>query len=366
MGRIYKRKIGVKFMNYTDDNLKQAIQVVSNNRMTIRQAAARFGIPKSTLSDKIKNRHEKKQGGQQVLSVVEKNRLTTGIMKCAEWGYPLTRREILYLVKNYLDRKGVKSRFKDNLPGNEWFYTFMKRNNHLTERLAQNIKRCRAAVTKTMIQDYFDNLSFTLQSVLPSHIINYDETNITDDPGSVKVVSKRGSKRVERVIDWSKSSTSVMMSITGSGIMLPPYVVYKSVHLYPTWIEGGVPGAVYNRTKSGWFDGPTFEDWFHKIALPYLKNLDGKKNLLGDNLSSHVSIYVIESCEKYNIELVFFPPNTTHLLQPLDVAFFAPFKKAWRKVLADWKIRNRGCIPKSEFPPPPAFFNKRLTVLVHH
>lgn len=148
------------------------------------------------------------------------------------------------------------------------------------------------------------------------------------------------------------------MAISASGQLLPPYTVYKATHLYPTWVEGGVEGAFYNRTKSGWFDGPTFEDWFDKIALPYLKNLQGPKVIIGDNFSSHVSLHVLEECEKYNIRFVLFPPNSTHLLQPLDVAFFAPLKKKWRTALSEWKTNNRGCISKSEFP---SLFKKTLT-----
>ena len=39
------------------------------------------------------------------------------------------------------------------------------------------------------------------------------------------------------------------------------------MHIYDSWCEGGPPGAVFNRSKTGWFDGPSFEDWFEKIPL---------------------------------------------------------------------------------------------------
>ena len=67
------------------------------------------------------------------------------------------------------------------------------------------------------------------------------------------------------------------------------YVVYKSVHLYNQWVEGGPPGARYNRSKSGWFDETTFTDWLFKLMLPKLRRLEGRKVLIGDNLSSHLS-----------------------------------------------------------------------------
>ena len=73
-------------------------------------------------------------------------------------------------------------------------------------------------------------------------------------------------------MDSSKSSTSIRMAITASGHLLPPYVVYRSLHPYPIWIKGGPQRTHCNRTKSGWFNAPTFDDWFDKIVLPYFKN----------------------------------------------------------------------------------------------
>ena len=84
-----------------------------------------------------------------------------------------------------------------------------------------------------IIESYFYNLKATVKDVLPENIINYDETNLTDDPGTQKVIGERSAKRVERVMDSSKQSTSVMFTVTSSDTMLPPCgVVYKSKHLY--------------------------------------------------------------------------------------------------------------------------------------
>ena len=141
-----------------------------------------------------------------------------------------------------------------------------------------------------------------------------------------------------------------MMYASGDGTLLPPYVLYKAERVYDTWTEGGPQGTWYNRNHSGWFDLPIFEDWFRTIVLPYFKNKEGPKLMLGDNLSSHLSVGVIEECEKHDINFILLPPNSTHILQPLDVCFFRPLKSAWRGVLADWKKYTRGTISKGAFP----------------
>jgi hypothetical protein len=76
-----------------------------------------------------------------------------------------------------------------------------------------------------------------------------------------------------------------------------------------------------------------FESWFHEQFLPRVRDLPGKKLLIGDNLSSHLSVEVINTCRKENIAFVCLPPNSTDKMQPLDVGFFAPLKGAWKKQL---------------------------------
>lgn len=159
MVRKYKKKIGIQFMNYTEENVEKALSDIRTKQKSLLQAAEYYGIPKSTLHDKVKGKSTQKQGGQIAIPIQEEKMLADGIAQFAEWGFPLTRYNVLCLVKDYLDRKGVTIKvFKNNLPGTEWFYNFMKRNKCLTERFAQNIKRSRANVTKETVREYFSNL----------------------------------------------------------------------------------------------------------------------------------------------------------------------------------------------------------------
>jgi hypothetical protein len=80
------------------------------------------------------------------------------------------------------------------------------------------------------------------------------------------------------------------------------------------------------------------------------------KVIIGDNLAAHLSLYVTMLCELHNVRFCFLPENSTHLLQPLDVAVFGPMKRHWRKILSDWKDecmktgQNSATLPKQVFP----------------
>ena len=98
-------------------------------------------------------------------------------------------------------------------------------------------------------------------------------------------------------------------------------------------------------------DQQTFEDWFLQVVIPYFRNKQGKKVIIGDNLASHLSPLVIKLCMDNNIQFAFLPRNSTHMCQPLDVAYFKPLKQSWRVVLTQWKLAHPGLgvMPKSDF-----------------
>lgn len=354
MVRTYKRMPGArKYKDYTEDQLDKAIEAVRNGT-SLRKAAEEFGVSRCSINRAINLKNRGKVGRPSVFSDEEQQTLAQCLCMAGDWGFPLTVYDIRLIVKAFLDRSGkTEKRFKNNMPGVDFVMSFIQRYKKiLSNKMCQNIKRSRAAVNEESINCYFDELSETLDGIDHGLIINYDETNITDDPGRKKVVVRRGSRHPERIVDSSKSSTSVMFSAAGDGTLLPPYITYKAENIYNTWTENGPKGAIYNRSKSGWFTLEIFEDWFRKIALPYFKKFDKEagKVMLGDNLASHISPWIIEECEKNNVKFVLLPPNSTHYTQPLDVAFFRPLKIKWRQTLGEWKSKNRGTVSKDKFP----------------
>lgn len=137
-----------------------------------------------------------------------------------------------------------------------------------------------------------------------------------------------------------------------AGELMPPYVVYKSKNLWDTWTENGPSGTRYSNTSSGWFESQTFADWFTHMLLPRLKKIEGKKVVIGDNLSSHINVDVLDMCKSNDIWFVCLPPNSTHVTQPLDVALFGPMKKAWRQILSNYKESHMrtNVLEKQHFP----------------
>lgn len=272
--------------------------------MSIRNAASKYGIPKNTLHLKSQEKHTMSVDRATVFSAEDEEQFVAHIVAVSNYGFPVNTFDLRCVVKSYLDRIGKnETRFNNNLPGSDWAESFMKRHKAIhTQRTAKNISYARAATDEEVVNSFFYNLDKELNGIPKETIWNYDETNLVDDPGSGKIITKQGTKYPERFQNSLKACTSLMICGNAAGEVAPPYVNYKAEKIWSTWTENGPPNTRNNRTKSGWFDSNSFEDLFITLMLPILMKQEGQKAIIGDNLGSHLNIEVIKQCELDSIK----------------------------------------------------------------
>ncbi|XP_072934902.1 uncharacterized protein [Epargyreus clarus] len=349
-----RRELGSRmYKNYSEEMLVLACEAVQSGQISSRDAEKQFGIPRRTIVNKIKQVHTKSVGHPTALSAEEEDKIVKVLQASSSFGSPVTKLDLKLLVHEYLKKNSREHTFKNKIPGDAWVQSFLARHaDELTLRTTQNISKPRAEKGAQELADYFNNLRATLKDIPAENIVNFDETNLSDDPGSSKCIFRRGVKYPERIVNSTKGNISLMFTATASGKCLPLYVVYKATNLYSEWVKGGPSDTRYNCTKSGWFDSNMFENYFETIILPWARETVGTKVVICDNLSSHLNIKVVEVCEQHDIKFVFIPPRSTHLTQPLDVAFFAPLKRCWRKILFQYKLHNptQTILNKKHFP----------------
>ena len=85
-----------------------------------------------------------------------------------------------------------------------------------------------------------------------------------------------------------------------------------------------LPGTIYGLSSKGWIDQELFHLWFegHLCYAPLVQPL----LLLMDGHSSHYCPDTINLASKSGVILFTLPPNTTHIMQPLDKGCFGPLK----------------------------------------
>lgn len=171
---------------YTQETLQEAIEAVKKGRMTLRKAAQHYGVPKTTMLDRISERRGEKLGRSTELGAEEEAIIEERLLLLGRWGFPLSKKDLTLLIKDYLDRQGRITRFVNNRPGPDFIEGFLRRHPRLSVRTANLIKRSRAAVSHEEINKFFDNYEAVVAGIPPENQFNFDETCLGDNPGPIQ------------------------------------------------------------------------------------------------------------------------------------------------------------------------------------
>jgi hypothetical protein len=69
-------------------------------------------------------------------------------------------------------------------------------------------------------------------------------------------------------------------------------------------------------------------------------SIENKHLLILDGHYSHVTLDVMHEAQAVELDLITLPSHTSHVLQPLDVSVFKPFKTLFREYNFFWTSRN--------------------------
>ena len=200
---------------YTNKNLQLAIAHVKEHG-NINQAAERYGIPRSTLGDKVHGKSVpqlQRRGPKPPLGVNEERLIADKLIELSNVGHGLPRREVCLSVKKILDdAKRKVPAFTNNLPSKNWFYAFLKRHPDLSVRRTQKLEIARAmACSPESIEAWFMAFESLLREqgiTSPSQIYNADESGFPlQDSRGAKVVTAKMNRRPFHITSSSKEAS---------------------------------------------------------------------------------------------------------------------------------------------------------------
>jgi hypothetical protein len=103
-------------------------------------------------------------------------------------------------------------------------------------------------------------------------------------------------------------------------------------------------GATMSMQPLVWMTGYLFSAWIsHFIECLQSRGGICKKNmhfLILDGHSSHVTLDVVQEARALGLDLLTLPSHTSHVLKPLDVSVFKPFKTFFKEYRDLWTSRN--------------------------
>lgn len=345
---VKKKKLKRKL--YTSEALKNAIQAYSASQSSLRAVARTYGVPPATLARKVKDRSTqgKRSGPSTVLDAAEEEDIVQWIFDRAKMGLPVSKDDLIDAVETYLSSTNKPNPFIANRPGRHWYEGFKRRHPDLTIRTPQHLSHKRADVTQEDLQDWFEEQKNYLScknllDISPTRVFNCDETNVALCPKSNKILTKKGSLTAYKITDDVKLGITVLFTYSASGKRAPPMILFPYKEKLPRSIIAKIPtGWGVGISDNGWMTLELFYEYMTNVFYPWLlqEQIEFPVVLYLDNHSSHITMPLVKFCREKKIEIIGLYPNSTHIMQPLDIAFFHPFKEAWKKTVTRWKTEK--------------------------
>ncbi|XP_044580939.1 uncharacterized protein LOC123262671 [Cotesia glomerata] len=328
-----------KKCNYKHENLILAVKEAQEGK-SIAELSRKYQIPESTIRDrKIGKYVDKPPGPSTVLSAKEECELVAWIFLCTSRGFPVTKHQLIESVKLICDHDKRKTPFKTNRPGRGWYDSFLKRHPTVSERIAENVSLNRAKVSEEHIRSWFTEIKSYLTDedlllIDSTRIFNSDEAAVSLNPKPPTVLAPKGLKNVYNVVNNNeKENVTVLVTANAAGTLAPTLVLFSGESLPKDVIKVAPANYSFGHSENGWMTAKNFYEYIANVFYPWLidKKIKLPIILYIDGHSSHITLPLSEFCREKKIILIALYPNSTHILQPLDVALFRTFKMAWQK-----------------------------------
>ncbi|KJZ67929.1 hypothetical protein HIM_12682 [Hirsutella minnesotensis 3608] len=356
-------------------------RVARRKRVTVREAAARFGVSKSQVDRAIRELLTgivpRPPGRPRHLDEAEDDSLVAYVVWLQRGGFPATKLQ-LENACNSLRR----ARDASCAPvSRHWYKRWLLDHPELRPSYVKAVETSRKSWESSnvsAVEHFFERLATIVKDfrIGASECWNEDECGIRIGSlrDRVQVVVTRSSRhsRPEVLDPGDRESCTLIGCSNAAGFTMPAWLVFKT---FPTesWDEIEAPDDVrFARSDTGFSNSEITLDWLHHFNViswkasaqaqrtgktleewfgctewcrdPLRPSLEEEPNvrpeheriyrlLVIDGFTGHTSLEFIHYCIKFDIILAIFPPHSTHFLQPLDVAVFQPLKQSQQRVL---------------------------------
>jgi transposase-like protein len=119
---------------YRKEDMERAVRLVKEKGWSVAAAARKAEVPRMTLSDRLKHYDDPIElpqvGRPQELSKAEEEAIVNCLVLCAEFQYPMNKKDLQNFVQAYVVENNIQTRWPDGRPGKDWVRSFTKRWRH--------------------------------------------------------------------------------------------------------------------------------------------------------------------------------------------------------------------------------------------
>lgn len=349
------------YQMYSQEDLIAAVKAVKEQGMSTYKAADLYGIPKSTVHDKVMGKSNilfQRKGPPPLLSYDDEKKLVDYLLQMSSLGYMFSIAELRNLASELAIEKGKLA--EGSLLSPRWHKSFRTRWPILNEKVFGNFRTCdqkkRKEKAKNLetfefeeegeqiqiarmsdeadvcLSNYYTELHTLLVKYelldKPHRIYCLDEVAIQYESGNPKA---KQIKSLQYQVT-SRSETTVVSLIgcgNALGQALPPFFIYPGKSLSPEMLKGKYPGVQGLVTDNGLTDYSSIryylEHHFKEYALLGMKKTPPVL-ILYDGSKSKVNPDTIAWAKSMNMVLFVLPPASDNLEHPLEKGCFRLFK----------------------------------------
>ena len=167
-------------------------------------------------------------------------------------------------------------------------------------------------------------------NIQPGALYNFDETGFRIGIGRNQwIITRDPSRQAYLPTLTNRELVTVCEAISGDGAVLPPMIIVPGVIHQQSWYTAtSIPGNyLIGTSETGYTNYSLTMDWLaHFERSSARRQVGTHRLLLLDGFGSHCTKQFIDYCDNHKIVVFCLPPHSSHLLQPLDVVVFQPYK----------------------------------------
>ncbi|XP_074052993.1 tigger transposable element-derived protein 7 [Macrotis lagotis] len=336
---------------YTTLNLEEKMKVLSRIECghSLKSVMDEFGISKSTFYDIKKNKKlildfVLKQ--DMPLVGAEKRKRTTGAkygdvddavymwyQQKRSAGVPVRGVELQAAAERFAQCFG-RTDFKASTG---WLFRF--RNRHAIGNRKVYGEQVLSSVSEN-VEPFRQNLSMVLreEKLCLAQVYNGDETDLFWKSVPESIQTNKDMCMPGQKINKERLSALLCANADGTH-KLKSVIIGKSKQPRSIKDDINASSVIYKSSKDVWFTKESFSEWFFQNFIPEVRDFqlnalrldekDVKAVLLLDSTPAHPSAESLMSNDG-RIKCIFFPPNTTSLIQPMNQGVILSCKQLYR------------------------------------
>ena len=319
------------------ESIAAAVADVTSGKLSVRQAAEKYAISKSTLYNRTQNGNKNKctsHEKQMSLTLYEEQLIVDWIWIEDSLGRAPTHQDIKELAEDLLAQRGKPTEL-----GKKWVGRFIARHEEIKAMKGKKLAtERRKGTTYDKVVEFFDAYESIIAkyNITGANIYNMDETGFLIGVTSNQLVVAPSFKRKTFVQSpETRQRTTAVECISALGVVIKPLIIFKGASLWSHLTPPNPPEWHYDSNSSAWITNDLAIKWLLNTFLPNTKpaNEGDWRLIIMDNHQSHCTGKFMTTCLKNKVAVIYLPAHSSHALQPLDVSCFSPVKTKYTSLL---------------------------------